>query len=48
MGISREECLHNFLMSEKVSLRMLSLNRITEWLNEIDLLRKAQPGIASC
>jgi hypothetical protein len=28
------------------SIRMLSLNRIAEWLNEMDLLWMAQAGIA--
>jgi hypothetical protein len=27
---------------ELVSLRMLSLNRITEWLHEMDMLQEAQ------
>jgi len=34
--------------AEVVSLHMLSLNRLTGWLHEMDLLRKAQAGIASC
>ena len=49
IGKGHHSCKSGALLAEGlvVSLRMLSLNRIVEWLNEMDMLRRAQVATAS-